>query len=61
MKMRLMLILVAIVMLGGCASNFTVFPETPYPYDYHEKNKTCTYWLYHGYFHQDQARGHFGR
>lgn len=49
MKMRLMLILVA-MMLGGCAGNFVVFPRAPYPYDYHEKNKTCTYWLYHQHY-----------
>lgn len=61
MKTRLVLIILIAAMLGGCAGNFVVIPRTPYPYDHHEKYKTCTYWLYHGHFHQDQARGPFGR
>ena len=30
----------------GC-SNINIVPKSPYPYSYHQENKTCEYWLYH--------------
>lgn len=59
-KMRLVLIILIAAILGGCAGNFVIIPKTPYPYDFHENYKTCTYWLYHYHF-QDQNRGPFWR
>ena len=32
--------------LTGCVGVIIV-PESPYPYSYHQENKTCEYWQYH--------------
>ena len=37
--------------LTGCV---TILPKAPYPYSYHQENKTCDYWIYHKHW---QTRG----
>lgn len=43
--------IVAMLMLAIASSGcVTVRPEVPYPYSYHQDNKTCTYWIYHSHW-----------
>lgn len=46
MKMRLVIMM--LLVLSGCSFyNVTVLPKPPYPYSFHQENKTCDWYLYH--------------
>jgi hypothetical protein len=53
------LLFIAIMLLimyvtTGCVG--LVAPKAPYPYSYHQENKTCDYWIYHKHWQTKEAR-----
>jgi len=47
------IIVLIFILLSSCV---TIFPKAPYPYSYHEENKTCDYWRYHRHY-QGEKKG----
>ena len=39
-----------------CASCVSIFPKAPYPYSYHQENKTCDYYLYHQHYEGERRQ-----
>lgn len=39
----------------GCVGIVAV-PKAPYPYSYHQENKTCDYWIYHKHWNTREAK-----
>ena len=48
------LIIATVYFTIGC-SNIVILPKAPYPYSYHQDNKTCDYWIYHKYYSTREA------
>ena len=50
------LVLVAIMYFTTGCVGIVAVPKAPYPYSYHQDNKTCDYWIYHKFYSTREER-----